>query len=480
MAKYLDSNGLTHLIGKIKTTFLTDVNWDSTNKKITKTKNGSTTDVWTPAAVASSGSYSDLSNKPTIPSAGTGSSYPAMDGTRSLGSNDGYARVDHVHPTDTSRAAAQHVHDAGDITTGTMDMNRLPVGTTAATVAQGNHTHAAYANQNAFSNVKVGSTTIAADTTTDTLTLVEGSNSTLTPDATNDKVTIAATDTTYPVYSGTTTPGLVPGVASADADGLVLCADGAWKRAAMAIYNDIENNDMELQDTQLLCWDQAYGFYGVDQDDVGHDTTYGAGTGLSLSGTTFNHSNSVTAGTAGTSSATSGATLAVPYVTYDAQGHVTTSGTHTHTISGLAASAISSGTLAAARLPDATTSAKGAVIKDTSITDGTTSTHVPTSAAVSTYVNDMLGDVAGALVYKGTAATASAISGASYKKGWYWVASAAFTLYGSGSSAVNVEAGDMIIAKQDKTTTFSDDVDVVQTNIETLTTTEIDAIWTAA
>lgn len=50
-------------------------------------------------------------------------------------------------------------------------------------------------NQNAFSNIKVGSTTVAADAKTDTLELVAGSNVTLTPDATNDKVTIAATDT---------------------------------------------------------------------------------------------------------------------------------------------------------------------------------------------------------------------------------------------------------------------------------------------
>lgn len=64
------------------------------------------------------------------------------------------------------------------------------------------------------------------------------------------------------------------------------------------------------------------------------DTTYTAGTGLSLSSGKFNHSNSVTAGTAGTSSATSGSTLAVPYVTYDAQGHVTASGTHTHAVTG--------------------------------------------------------------------------------------------------------------------------------------------------
>lgn len=71
-----------------------------------------------------------------------------------------------------------------------------------------------------------------------------------------------------------------------------------------------------------------------------HTGNLTAGTGLSKSGFTLNHSNSVTAGTAGTSSATSGTnTLAVPYVTYDAQGHVTASGTHTHTIGNASTSA---------------------------------------------------------------------------------------------------------------------------------------------
>lgn len=46
-------------------------------------------------------------------------------------------------------------------------------------------------NQNAFSNVKVGSTTVAADTKTDTLELVGSQHITITPDATNDKITIA-------------------------------------------------------------------------------------------------------------------------------------------------------------------------------------------------------------------------------------------------------------------------------------------------
>lgn len=57
-------------------------------------------------------------------------------------------------------------------------------------------------NQNAFSNVKVDSTTIVADAKTDTLELVAGSNVTLTPDATNDKVTIAVT---LPIWDGTVT-----------------------------------------------------------------------------------------------------------------------------------------------------------------------------------------------------------------------------------------------------------------------------------
>ena len=54
--------------------------------------------------------------------------------------------------------------------------------------------------------------------------------------------------------------------------------------------------------------------------------------------TVYTHPNTVTAGTVGTSSATSGSTLAVPYVTYNANGHITATGTHTHTITGFAAS----------------------------------------------------------------------------------------------------------------------------------------------
>lgn len=134
-----------------KSATVSTVTWDSTNKKLTKTINGSTTDVATAAALR-----------------------------------------------------------------------------TGLNVADG-----AEVNQNAFSNVKVGSTTVAADAKTDTLELVAGSNVTLTPDATNDKVTIAATDTTY-------------GVATGAKDGLMSSSDktkldGLATVATSGSYNDLDD-----------------------------------------------------------------------------------------------------------------------------------------------------------------------------------------------------------------------------------------------
>lgn len=53
------------------------------------------------ADVATSGAYSDLSGRPTIPSAS--STTPLMDGTAAVGNSTRYARANHVHPSDTSK-----------------------------------------------------------------------------------------------------------------------------------------------------------------------------------------------------------------------------------------------------------------------------------------------------------------------------------------------------------------------------------------
>ena len=119
--------------------------------------------------------------------------------------------------------------------------------------------------------------------------------------------------------------------------------------------------------------------------DTNTDTTYSAGTGLSLSGTTFNHSNSVTAGTAAGSAnnteLTYGGSFTVPTITYDAQGHITAKGTRTMrmpakvTAADLGLSAVMKflGTSATAITDGATTNP---------ITIGTTSTTVTSGNVV--------------------------------------------------------------------------------------------------
>lgn len=54
------------------------------------------------------------------------SAAPKMNGTAAVGTSAKYAREDHVHPVDTSRAAASHNHSAANITSGTLAADRLP------------------------------------------------------------------------------------------------------------------------------------------------------------------------------------------------------------------------------------------------------------------------------------------------------------------------------------------------------------------
>lgn len=99
-----------------------------------------------------------------------------------------------------SKADASHTHDDRYYTESEID-------TKLSGKSDTSHTHSTYVNQNAFSNIKVGNTTVAADTATDTVTLVAGNNITITPDATNDKIIIAATDTVYTHPSSGVTAG---------------------------------------------------------------------------------------------------------------------------------------------------------------------------------------------------------------------------------------------------------------------------------
>lgn len=128
-------------------------------------------------------------------------------------------------------------------------------------------------NQNAFSNVKVGSSTIQADGKMDTLTLAAGNAITLTADTTNDKVTIAVTSSTYlPLAGGTMT-------------GALTFANGVWN----PVGDDVKIGDFNK--AGLLGVMGANGTTGIafcKRDDA---ATYKAitfdGTNLSLGGYTL-------------------------------------------------------------------------------------------------------------------------------------------------------------------------------------------------
>lgn len=84
----------------------------------------------------------------------------------------------------------------------------------------------------------------------------------------------------------------------------------------------------------------------VPSDAVFTDTTYSAGTGLSLSGTTINHTSSITAGNAGDSGNTRtlnhGGTFVVPYISYNSTGHITSVTNKTLTLPSIETSTTSS------------------------------------------------------------------------------------------------------------------------------------------
>ena len=176
------------------------------------------------STVAISGSYNDLSNKPTIPSVGNGTVTIKQAGT-SKGTftmnQSGNTTIELTDNNTTYGVATSSalglVKSGTDITvdsSGNVSVNDDSHNHVISNVdglqsaldgkAASSHTHSSYVNQNAFSNVVVGSTTVAADSATDTLTLVAGSNVTLTPDATNDKITIAATNTDTKNTAGST------------------------------------------------------------------------------------------------------------------------------------------------------------------------------------------------------------------------------------------------------------------------------------
>ena len=481
MAKYVDSTGLSKAFELIKnwvtTNFLSDVGYNTNSRKIQKTKNGTTSDVVTLAEVAISGSYDDLDNLPTIPSGVSPyDSNPAMDGTASPGSSTLFSRGDHVHPTDTSRAAnTDFVGSRYGGQAGTHGLVPAPpqkqAGTKPYILLDDGYWHGGwmdlyfdttadeyklrirYMQADGTTQTTLWETTIPAVTTTDRGMMRATDKVKLDGIAAGAEVNVQSdwsqSDTTADDYIKNkptipTVPGDFTGATSsaAGAHGLVP-APGSGEQKSLLWGNGT--------------WDEIAMSFGRNASDGLYLNWYGAGDLTNR--ISWTKVPDATTSLPGAMSATDKTKL--DSIATGAEVNVQSNWTQTNSS-------------ADDYIKNKPTLGAAAAKNIGSVTDG--NTDLVTGDAVYDAIQDALSDVAGALVYKGTAATASAISGTSYKKGWYWIASATFAL----TSSINVEPGDMIIAKQDKTSTFANDIDVVQTNIDTLTEAEVTALWNAA
>lgn len=113
---------------------------------------------------------------------------------------------------------------------------------------------------------------------------------------------------------------------------------------------------------------------------------------------------------------------------------------------------------------------------DSSISAGSTSTNLPTSAAVEARIASAIQSAqVGAAVFKGIVNSGTEISSlTAYSSGWYWVVGTAGTYVGQ-----TCEAGDTIFCVSDYSSAYSaSDFNVVQTNLDiaAITNSEIDTI----
>lgn len=166
---------------------------------------------------------------------------PKANGTATVGSETKVARGDHVHPTDTTRASQVDFDTHVANTTAHITSAERSNWNAAKTHADSAHAPSnAQPNQNAFSNIKVGSTTVAADTATDTVEFV-GSNVTITPDATNDKVTFAVAD------GSTSTKGIVQLTNSTSSTSTTTAATPSSVKSAYDLANTAKTNAATAQ-----------------------------------------------------------------------------------------------------------------------------------------------------------------------------------------------------------------------------------------
>lgn len=169
-------------------------------------------------------------------------------------------------------------------------------------------------NEFSFKTISVaGQSDVVADTTTDTLTLAAGSNVTITTDASTDTITFAATDTNTQLSTEEVQDIAGPLVATGGTKTLITVTyDDANGNMDFVVDDDLSNYDNTtsgfltahpnisaasssdnsgrtyIQDILLDSNGHVTGITTATETVTDTNTTYSAGTNISLAGTTFN------------------------------------------------------------------------------------------------------------------------------------------------------------------------------------------------
>lgn len=323
------------------------------------------------SGVTSKPSYYDAKAIKSIARNGTTFTYTCMDGTTGT-----FTQQDNNTTYSPATTSANGLMSSGDKT----KLNGIATG--------------AEVNQNAFSNITIGSTTIAAESKTDTLTFVAGSNITLTPDATNDKITIAATNTTYNAASQSTA-GLMSAADKQKLDGIATGANNytytlpAATSSALGgvkIGSNITNSSGTISLTKANVT-AALGYTPPTADTNTHYTTKlfatsssGTAHAATTNGNTYLRLFDDSTARQSIKITGSGATT----VSSDGSGTITISSTDTKnagTITAVQANGTNVATSGVANIPAASTSVYG-VTKLSSATNSTSTTLAATASAV--------------------------------------------------------------------------------------------------
>lgn len=209
---------------------------------------------------------------------------PVVDGTATIGTSTRFAKADHVHPTDTSRAPT-----ASPTFTGTVTLPNTGAGANEAAtkayvdaVAVGIDTHTACQR----------ATTAAINLATNGLTAIDGTALTA-----GNRI-------------------LVKNQASSIENGIYVAAVGAWARATDAdavgelkqgSYVFVESGTVNQKTgwTQQTAGTITPGSTAIVWAQFSSSSSYTAGTGLSLAGSVFNLATPVAVGNGGTGVSTS-------------------------------------------------------------------------------------------------------------------------------------------------------------------------------